>query len=168
MATGFTSFSPSNNHLGANLAFTKFLFVISRDDDAIGTRLRSTGGLIARGFFNDFDADGARDVQPHETIHFLIADRERPEDGGLGAARYAVQVSGKYRPRLQEVEAELRRERPAPSREFGDQLRERLLTAELAAHRPPSLWLLVAAYAACGILLLVIAAIGAGGAIFGS
>src|SRR5258706_398729 len=77
MATAFNSFSPSNNHLGANLAFTKFLFVISRDDDASATRLRSAGGLIARGFFNDFDADGARDVQPHETIHFLVADLER-------------------------------------------------------------------------------------------
>src|SRR5437762_2253856 len=109
MANGNNGFSPSNNHLGANLAFTKFLFVISRDDDAIASRLRAAGGLIARGFFNDFDADGARDVQPHETIHFLMADRERPEDGGLAAARYAVQVSGKYRPRLQEVEVELRR-----------------------------------------------------------
>jgi hypothetical protein len=71
-------------------------------------------------------------------------------------------------PRDPELEAELRRERPAPSREFGDRLRERLLVAELAAHRPPNLWLLVAAYVACGIVLLVIAAVGAGGALFGS
>jgi hypothetical protein len=71
-------------------------------------------------------------------------------------------------PRDPELEAELRRERPAPSREFGDQLRERLLSAEIEAHRPPSLWPLVAAYVVCGILLLVIAAIGAGGGLFGS
>ena len=109
MAYGTNGFAPSNNHLGSNLAFTKFLFVISRDDDALSVRLKSAGAQIARGFFNDFDADGARDVQPHETIHFLVADRERPEDGGLAAARYAVQISGKYRPRLQEVEQELRR-----------------------------------------------------------
>jgi hypothetical protein len=71
-------------------------------------------------------------------------------------------------PRDPELEAELRRERPAPSRDFGDRLRDRLLAAELATHRPPNLWLLVAAYVACGIVLLVIAAVGAGGALFGS
>ena len=110
-------FAPSSNHLGANLSFTKFLFVVPRaSDDAAGTRLRAIGSLISRGFFNDFDADGTRDTQPHETIHFLVADGERLDEfsapcGGrrLAAARYAVQVSGKYRPRLQEVEAELRR-----------------------------------------------------------
>ena len=110
-------FSPSGNHLGANLSFTKFLFIVPRaSDDAAGTRLRGIGGLISRGFFNDFDADGARDTQPHETIQFLVSDGDRLEDFApavgsrrVMAARYAVQVSGKYRPRLQEVEAELRR-----------------------------------------------------------
>lgn len=103
-------FSPSGNHLGVNLAFTKFLFVIPRkDDDASAARVRVAGGLIARGFFNDFDAEGPRDVQAHETIQFLVADGPATGDSGIGAARYAAQVSSKYRPRLQEVEAELQR-----------------------------------------------------------
>jgi hypothetical protein len=116
-------FSPSTNHLAANLSFTNFLFVVPRaDDDAAGTRLKGIGSLISRGFFNDFDADGARDTQPHETIQFLVSDGDSLEaisglrgfssgsgDRRLSAARYAVQVCGKYRPRLDEVEAELRR-----------------------------------------------------------
>ena len=110
-------FSPSGNHLGANLSFTKFLFILPRaNDDAVGTRLKGIGSLISRGFFNDFDADGTRDAQPHETIQFLVSDGDRLDDLSppvgarrLTAARYALQVSGKYRPRLQDVEAELRR-----------------------------------------------------------
>ena len=66
-------------------------------------------GIVARGFFNDFDADGARDSQPHETIQFLVAEGDYHADSGIAAARYVVQVSGKYRPRLLEVEQELRR-----------------------------------------------------------
>jgi hypothetical protein len=99
----------NGNHLGVNLSFTKFLFVLpARDDDAARTRLRAAGGIVARGFFNDFDAEGGRDSAPHETIHFLVNDTglERP---GLSGARYALQVSSKYRPRLAETEAELRR-----------------------------------------------------------
>jgi hypothetical protein len=92
-----------------NIAFTKFLFVIPRrDDDAVGTRMRQVGATLARGFFNSFDADPSRDAQPHETIQFLVADGA-PHASDVTAARYAVQVSGKYRPRLQDVEAELRR-----------------------------------------------------------
>jgi hypothetical protein len=102
-------FAPSGNHLGANLSFTKFLFILPRaDDDAVGTRLKGIGGLISRGFFNDFDANGTRDGQPHETIQFLVSDGDRLDDVSppnglrrLTAARYALQVSGKYRPRLQ-------------------------------------------------------------------
>jgi hypothetical protein len=98
----------NTNHLGVNLAFTKFLFVVSRrDDDAARTRLRAVGGIVARGFFNDFEAEG-RDAPPHETIQFLLGDGDRAGEG-LGAARYAVQVSSKYRPRLQDAELELRR-----------------------------------------------------------
>lgn len=94
----------------ANVAYTKFLFVVPRrEDDAAGTRLRAAGGIIARGFFNDFDADGSRDGQPHERIQFLVAEGEQHADSGIGAAKYAVQVSGKYRPRLLELEHELRR-----------------------------------------------------------
>src|SRR5918993_1036968 len=50
--------SIGNNHIGVNLAFTKFLFVSpSADDDAARTRLRTAAGVIQRGFFNDFDAE---------------------------------------------------------------------------------------------------------------
>ena len=94
----------------ANLAFTRFLFIVPRrDDDAFQTRLRSVGGLVARGFFNDFDADGGKDAPPHETIQFLVRDGGGPADSAIAAARYVVQVTGKYRPRLHEVELELRR-----------------------------------------------------------
>ena len=34
-------------------------------------KLRAAGGIVARGFFNDFDAEG-RDTPPHETIQFLV------------------------------------------------------------------------------------------------
>lgn len=94
------------NHLGVNLAFTKFLFVSpAADDDAARTRLKAAGGVVARGFFNDFEAEGST---PHETIQFLVNDEGRDQPG-LSGARYVVQVSSKYRPRLQETEVELRR-----------------------------------------------------------
>ncbi len=118
MSNGNGGFSPSSNHLGVNLAFTKFLFVIPRreDEDVFGTRLRNAGSTISRGFFNDFESDGARDTQAHETIHFFMADGDRSsggssrgQSGSLGGARYAVQACGKYRPRLADVEVELRR-----------------------------------------------------------
>lgn len=100
--------SVGNNHLGVNLAFTKFLFVSpAADDDAARTRLRSAGGLVARGFFNDFEAE-VRDASAQETIQFFVNDAGR-EQPGLSGARYAIQVSSKYRPRLQDTEAELRR-----------------------------------------------------------
>ena len=97
------------NHLGVNLAFTKFLFITpSRDDDAARTRLRSVGAIVARGFFNDFETEGSRDTPPHETIQFLVND-DGHGHAGLSGARYAFQVSSKYRPRLQETDVELRR-----------------------------------------------------------
>lgn len=65
MANGSNGFSPAGNHLGSNLAFTRFFFVIPRDDDASVNRIRTAGDLIARGFYNDFDADGTREVRPH-------------------------------------------------------------------------------------------------------
>ena len=47
----------------ANLAYTKFLFVMARvEDDAHGARLRTAGGNIARGFFNDYDIDDSRET----------------------------------------------------------------------------------------------------------
>ncbi len=101
-----------------NLAFTRFLFVIARtDDDAHGARLRAAGANIARGFFNDFDIDDTREtqVQAHETIQFLVRDPEtKPlsEDAPaphINTARYVVQITSKYRPRLQEIDDEFRR-----------------------------------------------------------
>lgn len=93
-----------------NLSFTRFIFIVPRrEDEAWLTRLRAAGSVVARGFFNDFDADGTRDQQPQETIQFLIAADEPHPDSVLTAARYVVQVTGKYRPRLLEVEADLRR-----------------------------------------------------------
>jgi hypothetical protein len=57
------------NHLGVNLGFTKFIFVTSgTDDDASRARLRAMGATVARGFFNDFEAEGARDSPSHDTI----------------------------------------------------------------------------------------------------
>jgi hypothetical protein len=92
-----------------NLSFTRFLFIVPRgDDEAFLVRLRAAGAAIARGFFNDFDIDSARDL-PQETIQFLMAEGEMDPDSPIAAARYVVQITGKYRPRLIEVEHELRR-----------------------------------------------------------
>ena len=107
----------NGNGLASNLAFTKFLFVIARaDDDAHGARLRATGGNLARGFFNDFDIDDARETQAQrfETIQFYVREGEAPNPEScpspcLQKARHMVQVSSKYRPRLQEIDEELRR-----------------------------------------------------------
>jgi hypothetical protein len=108
----------NGNGVGANLAFTKFLFVMSRaEDDAHGARMRTAGGNIARGFFNDYDIDDSREtqVQPFETIQFFVREGEAPDGAGdsvgscINKARHLVQVSSKYRPRLQEIEDELRR-----------------------------------------------------------
>ncbi len=104
--------------VGANLACTKFLFVVARaEDDAHGVRLRTAGGNIARGFFNDFDIDDSREnqVQPFETIQFFVRDGEAVDPAPncvgpyINKARHLVQVSSKYRPRLQEIDEELRR-----------------------------------------------------------
>ena len=104
--------------VGSNLAYTRFLFVNARtDDDAHGARLRTAGANIARGFFNDFDIDDSREtqVQAHETIQFLIREPETkplPENipgPNINMARYAVQITSKYRPRLQEIDDEFRR-----------------------------------------------------------
>ena len=105
----------NGNGAAANLAYTKFLFVIARaDDEGHGARLRSAGSNIARGFFNDFDIDDTRENQPQpfEAIQFFIRDGAAPADGAaprLLQAGYMAQVSSKYRPRLQELEEELRR-----------------------------------------------------------
>jgi hypothetical protein len=99
-----------NNHLGVNLTFAKFVFITPREeDDAARTRLRAVGATVARGFFNDFDAQNGADSGPHETIQFFTANGGPRPAGGLGAARYVVQICSKYRPRLAEAELELRR-----------------------------------------------------------
>jgi hypothetical protein len=120
----------------ANLAYTRFLFVIARtDDDAHGAKLRTAGANIARGFFNDFDIDDNREtqVQAFETIQFLIREPEtRPLPEGtpgpnINMARYAVQITSKYRPRLQEIDEEFRRR-------MGDS--SEIITLEGAARNP--------------------------------
>lgn len=111
-ASGTNGAGPSSNQ-----AYTKFLFVIAgADEDAHGARLRTAGSNIARGFFNDFDIDDARDTHPQrfETIQFFVRDNEPSEQQAAAAspfqkARHMVQVSSKYRPRLQEIDEELRR-----------------------------------------------------------
>jgi hypothetical protein len=57
----------------------------------------------------------------------------------------------------------LRARRPLPRREFADDLRTHLLQAQARVRRPKRLRLLVAAYLACGAVLLVLAAVGASG-----
>jgi hypothetical protein len=92
------------NHMGANLAYTKFFFVTpERDDEVTRTKLRAAAGIVGRGFFNDFDAEG-RDSPAHETMQFMVR-----ADGVAAGAAYSLQVSSKYRPRLAETEVELRR-----------------------------------------------------------
>jgi len=100
------------NQIAVNLAYTKFLFVTpTRDDDAARVRLQGAGSIIARGFFNDFDTDGSREAQTptYEAIQFLTTDHPRDGHDGISSARYVANVSAKYRPRLDEIEAELRR-----------------------------------------------------------
>lgn len=107
----------NGTNVASNLAFTKFLFVVARaEDDAHGARLRTAGGNIARGFFNDFDIDDARELQAQrfETIQFFVRDGDAPDSEQcpgpcIQKARHMVQVSSKYRPRLLEIDEELQR-----------------------------------------------------------
>jgi hypothetical protein len=57
----------------------------------------------------------------------------------------------------------LRAQRPAPDAAFGAEVRERLHALRWGPSRPAHLWLLVAAWVSCGILLLLLAALGAAG-----
>jgi hypothetical protein len=118
MGSGCGQAQGNGNSVVANLAYTKFLFVVSKaEDDAHGARLRTAGGNIARGFFNDYDIDDSREtqVQPFETIQFFVREGDAPEmptdcaGPCINKARHLVQVSSKYRPRLQEIDEELRR-----------------------------------------------------------
>ena len=51
------------------------------------------------------------------------------------------------------------REPLEPPREFRDRLRDRLRAQDASARCPPHLWVIVAAYAGSGLVLLLIAAI---------
>ena len=94
--------------LGANLVYSKFLFVTLRCDDARArARVREAGACIARGFFNDFHANGTPATQSNETIQFLVASTPRRCHDGLLSAGYVAHLTTRYRPRLDEVQAEL-------------------------------------------------------------
>jgi len=58
---------------------------------------------------------------------------------------------------------QLHARRPEPSTEFASVLRERLTEQRWLPHRPAHLWPLAAAWLCCGLLLLVLAALGAAG-----
>jgi hypothetical protein len=106
---GSNTFDAGAGAPATNLSYTKFLFIVPRrDDEAALAKLRAAGSQMARGYFNDFEAEGGRE-SPRETIQFLVAEGDRHADSGIAAARYVVQVSGKYRPRLNEFETEFRR-----------------------------------------------------------
>jgi hypothetical protein len=100
--------SSGTNHLGVNLAYTKFIFVTpAREDEATTARVRAAGAAAARGYFNDFEGNGSSDSAPQDSIQFLVSACA----GGLGCptARYVLQISSRYRPRLHETEQDFRR-----------------------------------------------------------
>lgn len=102
--------SNGNSSVATNLTFTKFLFVLPHQDDAATLqKIRAAGSNISRGFFNDYDADGSRDVQPPETIQFLATESSGSVREGIGAARYVAHLSANYRSRLEEVACDLKR-----------------------------------------------------------
>jgi len=60
------------NHLGVNLAFTKFLFIAPlREDETTLAKVRSAASNISRGYFNDFEAEASRDASPQDSVQFL-------------------------------------------------------------------------------------------------
>jgi hypothetical protein len=104
--------APGNgNANGASLGYTRFLFVRGcREDDAARGKLKAAGDGIARGFLNAFELEGATSDAPAlETIQFLSLNGVGTDSSAEPPARYAVQVNSRYRPRLDEVEKELRR-----------------------------------------------------------
>lgn len=96
------------SQIGVNLGFTRFLFFsLPGEDEAVASRLRAAATMIARGFFNDFEGDSNGSTS-HETIQFMVNERCQDQSGVPGS-RYALQISARYRPRLEETERELRR-----------------------------------------------------------
>lgn len=97
-----------SNHLGVNLSYTKFLFITPRgDDEATLAKLRGVATTVARGYFNDFEAQGARDGSSQDTIQFLASGC--PTATFCSRPRFVLQISSRYRPRLLETEQEFRR-----------------------------------------------------------
>ena len=97
-----------NGSLGANLVYSKFLFVTLEHDDAkTRAKVRDAGTCIGRGFFNEFHGDGAATRRSNETIQFLVSDTLRRCSDGLLSAAYVAHLTTKYRPRLDEIQAEL-------------------------------------------------------------
>lgn len=94
-----------------NLGYTRFLFVRGcRDDDATRLKLKAAGDGIARGFLNAFEREGANSDAPAlETVQFLSLNGVGVDESPAHPARYAVQANSRYRPRLDELEKELRR-----------------------------------------------------------
>ena len=101
-----------------NIGYTRFLFVRGcKDDEPIRLKLKAAGDGIARGFLNGFEHEGATSDAPAlETVQFLSLNGVGVDASPANPARYAVQVNSRYRPRLDEVEKELRRR----VGEFGD------------------------------------------------
>ena len=96
--------------LGANLLYSKFLFVTLQCDDAKArARVREAGACIGRGFFNDFHGNGTPTTRSNETIQFLVTSMARRRKDGLLSADYVAHLTTKYRPRLDEIQAELER-----------------------------------------------------------
>jgi len=89
----------------------RFLFVRGcRDDDATRLKLKAAGDGIARGFLNAFEREGVNSDAPSlETVQFLSLNGVGVDAALVHPARYAVQANSRYRPRLDEIEKELRR-----------------------------------------------------------
>ena len=118
-----------NGALGANLVYSKFLFVtLQCDDTRVRARVREAGACIARGFFNDFHANGTPNTQSNETIQFVVASTPRRCNDGLLSAGYVAHLTTRYRPRLDEIQAEL-------GRRLGNAARVRAIDGALQAPR---------------------------------
>ena len=96
-----------NGALGANLVYSKFLFVtLGRDDAKARARIREAGACIGRGFLNEFHG-GTANTRSNETIQFLVTSTPQPCNDGMLSAGYVAHVTAKYRARLDEIQAEL-------------------------------------------------------------
>jgi hypothetical protein len=93
-----------NGALGANLVYSKFLFVTLEHDDAKSrARVREAGTCIRQGFFNEFHDNGTTNTRSNETIQFLVTATPRRCSDRLLSASYVAHLTTKYRPRLDEI-----------------------------------------------------------------